>query len=120
MTSGEACIGTRVQTAGLGNPPVQDWGETSPSHLRALAATDKGAPPQPANATLKDAQLSRVPRNGMVLVVAQHNLAKPCTDRGRAMMLPALKFSLDGFELRHLLLGIIVHHFAPQHLMHGF
>jgi hypothetical protein len=36
------------------------------------------------------------------------------------MMLPALKFSLDGFELRHLLLGIIVHHFAPQHLMHGF
>jgi hypothetical protein len=36
----------------------------------------------------------------MVLVVAQHNLAKPCTDLGRTMMLPALKLSLDGFELR--------------------
>ena len=36
----------------------------------------------------------------MVLVVAQHNLAQPCTDLGRTMMLPALKLSLDGFELR--------------------
>ena len=36
----------------------------------------------------------------MVLVVAQHNLAKPGTDLGRAMMLPALKLSLDGFQLR--------------------
>jgi hypothetical protein len=34
------------------------------------------------------------------LVVAQHHLAKPCTDLGGAMMLPALKLSLDGFELR--------------------
>jgi hypothetical protein len=89
-----------MQSAGLGNPPGQDWGETSPSHLCALAATDKNAPPQPANATLKDAQLSRVPRNSMGLVVAQHNLAKPCTDRGRTMMLPALKLGLNGFELR--------------------
>ena len=36
----------------------------------------------------------------MVLVVTQHNLAKPCTDLGRTMMLPALKLSLNGFELR--------------------
>ena len=90
-----------MQSAGLGNPPGQDWGETSPSHLCALAATNKDAPPQPANATLEDAQLSRVTRNGMVLVVAQHNFPKPCTDLGCAMMLPALKLSLDGFELRN-------------------
>ena len=89
-----------MQNAGLRNPPGQERGETSPSHLCALTATDKDAPPQPANATLKDAQLSRVPRNSMVLVVAQHNLPKPCTDLGRAMMLPALKLSLNGFELR--------------------
>src|SRR5438132_6972039 len=100
MTGGEACIRVGMQNAGLRNPPGQDWGETSPSHLCALAATDKDAPPQPANATLKDAQLSRVPRNSMVLVVAQHNLPKPCTDLARAMMLPALKLCLDGFELR--------------------
>jgi hypothetical protein len=36
----------------------------------------------------------------MVLVVAQHNLPKPYTDLGRAMMLPALKLSLNGFKLR--------------------
>jgi hypothetical protein len=96
-----------MHSAGLGNPPVQNWGETSPSHLRALAATDKDAPPQPANATTKDAQLNRVTRNGMVLVIAQHNLAKPCTDLGRTMMLPALKLGLDGFELRdHSLLAL--------------
>jgi hypothetical protein len=56
--------------------------------------------PQPVNTMLKDAQLSRVTRDSMVLVVAQHNLAKPCTDLGRRMMLPALKFSLDGHRLR--------------------
>src|SRR5207253_10837145 len=100
MTGGEACIRVGMQNAALRNPPGQDWGETSPSHLCALAATDKDAPRQPANATLKDAQLSRVPRNSMVLVVAQHNLPKPCTDLARAMMLPALKLCLDGFELR--------------------
>ena len=42
----------------------------------------------------------RAPRNSMVLVVAQHNLAKPFTDRGHTMMLSALKLGLDGFELR--------------------
>ena len=36
----------------------------------------------------------------MVLVVAQHDFPKPCTDLGRTMMLPALKLRLDGFELR--------------------
>jgi hypothetical protein len=53
-----------------------------------------------ANATSKDAQVSRVTRNGMILVVAQHNLPKPYTDLRRTVMLPALKFSLDGFQLR--------------------
>ena len=37
----------------------------------------------------------------MVLVISQHNFPKPCTDLGRAMMLPALKLRLNGFELRH-------------------
>ena len=89
-----------MQNAGLRNPPVQQWGETIPPHLCALTATDQNAPPQPANATPEDAQLSRVTGNSMVLVVAQHNLPKPCADLGRTMMLPALKLSLDGFELR--------------------
>jgi hypothetical protein len=41
----------------------------------------------------------------MVLVVTQHNSAKPSTDFGRAMMLTALQLSFDGFELgRHSLL----------------
>src|SRR5208283_5566828 len=36
----------------------------------------------------------------MVLVVAQHNLPKPSTDLACTMMLPALKLSLHGFQLR--------------------
>jgi hypothetical protein len=36
----------------------------------------------------------------MVVAIAQHNLAKPCTDLGRAMMPPTLKLGLDGFESR--------------------
>jgi len=36
----------------------------------------------------------------MVLVVSQHNLPKPGTDLARTMMLPALKLSLHGFQLR--------------------
>ena len=42
----------------------------------------------------------------MVLVVAQYNLPKPVTDLAGTVMLPALKFSLDDFQLRdHPLLG---------------
>jgi hypothetical protein len=52
------------------------------------------------SATAKDAQLSRITWNSMVLVVSQHNLPKPGTDFCRAMMLPALKLSPNGFELR--------------------
>ena len=37
----------------------------------------------------------------MVLVVTQHNLAKPDTDLGRTVMLPTSKLGLDGFELRN-------------------
>jgi hypothetical protein len=48
MRGGEAGIGIGMQRAGLGNPPGQDSGETSPSHLCALAAADKDASPQPA------------------------------------------------------------------------
>ena len=72
-----------MQNAGLRNPPRQQRGETIPPHLSPLTATYENAPPQPANASAEDAQLGRVTRNGVVLVVAQHNLAKPCTDLGR-------------------------------------
>jgi len=101
MGSGKACIRVGMQNAGLRNPPRQQRGETIPPHLCPLAATDENAPPQPANAPAEDAQLGRVTRNGMVLVVAQHNLAKPCTDRGRTMMLSAgISRSPDRVETR--------------------
>ena len=100
MGGGEAGIGIGMQNTGLRNPSDQEGGETIPAHLRALTAADEDAPPQPSNTTLEDAQLSRVTRNRMVLVVSQHGLPKPGTDLARTMMLPALKFSLDGIELR--------------------
>ena len=37
----------------------------------------------------------------MVLVVALHDLPKPCADLTRTMMLPGLKRSLDRFQLRN-------------------
>jgi len=98
MSGGEAGVRIGMQNAGLRNPPIEDWGETIPPHLCALTATDQDAPPQPANATLKDAQLSRVPRNGMILVVAQHNLAKPCTDRA-SIPPPSVRYAHSGVEL---------------------
>jgi hypothetical protein len=101
MGSGKASTRVGMQNAWAWNPPGQEWVETIPAHLCALAASDQYALPEPANAATKDAQLTRVTRNGVVSVVAQHNLAEPRTDLGRTMMLAALKLSLDGLKLRH-------------------
>ncbi len=90
-----------MQDSGLWNPSGQGGSESIPADLSALAAANQHIPPQPSNSPAKDAQLSRVSWNSMVLVVAQHNLSKPRTDFGRTVMLPALKFSLDGFQLRN-------------------
>jgi hypothetical protein len=37
----------------------------------------------------------------VVLVIAQHNLSEPSTDIGHAIMHPASKLNLDGFEFRN-------------------
>ena len=89
-----------MQDARLGNPSVQQWGKSLPPHLCSLTAPDENTPPQPVDTSLKDAQLSRVAGHSMVLVVTQHDRPKPCTDRGRTIMLPALRLSLDGFQPR--------------------
>ena len=100
MSGVEACVGIRMQDARLWNPSVQQWGKLLPPHLCSLTSPDENTPPQPVNTSLKYAQLSRVSGHSMVLVITQHNSPKPCTDRGRTIMLPALKLSLDGFQLR--------------------
>jgi hypothetical protein len=84
-----------MQDSGYGNPPLQDGIETIPLHLGALTATDQNAPPQPANTTHEDTQPTGITGNGMILVVPQHNLPKPCTNLDRTMMLPKAKFSLE-------------------------
>ena len=89
-----------MQDSGLRNPSGQDRGKPIPADPGTLAAVNQHIPPQPGDASAEDAQLSRVTRNSMVLVIAQHNLSKPRADLGRTVMLPALKFSLDGFQLR--------------------
>ena len=101
MSSVEASIRVGVQNAGRRNPPVQDWGKTISLHLCALASADQNTLPEPAYAKFEDAQLSRVPGNGVVLVISQHNLPEPCTDFGHAIMHPAVKLRPDGFELRN-------------------
>ena len=57
-----------MQDSGYGNPPLQDGIETIPLHLGALTATDQNAPPQPANTTHEDTQLTGITGNGMILV----------------------------------------------------
>jgi hypothetical protein len=91
-----------MQNAWARNPPAQERVQTIPAHPCALAASEQNATPlESANAATKDAQLIRVARNGVVSVVAQHNLAEPPTDLRRTMMLAALKLSLDGLKLRY-------------------
>src|SRR5512147_1215522 len=101
MNGVEASIRIGMQDAGWCYPPCQDWSNSLPSHLRALAAADQDIPPQSVDATFEDAQLIKITGDSMVLVITQHNSLEPCTDRGRAIMLPALRLSLDSFELRH-------------------
>src|SRR4030095_4067133 len=80
--------------------------ETSPSYPCTLTTTDQHTPPQPTNAIHKHTQLTGVTGDGLVLVVTQQNLPEPDTDLGCTMMLPALNYSLNGFDLRtHPLLG---------------
>ena len=43
----------------------------------------------------------QVTGNSVVLVIAQHNLPEPGTDIDHAIMHPALKLNLDGFEFRN-------------------
>jgi hypothetical protein len=40
MNGVEALIGIRMQNTGCRNPPIQQWVEAIPTHLRALTATD--------------------------------------------------------------------------------
>jgi len=82
MSGVEACIAIGVQNSWWRNPPVQDWGQTFPTHLCALTAADQNTLPWPAHAKFEDAQLSRVPRNGVVLVITQHDLPEPRESEG--------------------------------------
>src|SRR5436853_1821616 len=96
MTGVEASIRIGMQDSGLRNPAGQERRKPIPANLCTLAAANQYISPQPGDAPAKDAQLSRVAWNSMVLVIALHNHPKPRTDFGRTVMLPALKVSLNG------------------------
>jgi hypothetical protein len=53
------------------------------------------------DAMLEDGQVVDAAGNCVVLVVAGHDLAEPDADLTGAIMLPALKLSLKGFQLRN-------------------
>ena len=97
MQSGEASHRIGMQNAGSRNPTAEERMESIPSYLSTLAAADKHGSPQPADATAKHVQLSRITWDSVVLVVTQHNSAKPSTDLGRAMMLTAFAAGRDQF-----------------------
>ena len=66
-----------------------------------LTASYQNETPQSIDAFTEEAQLIDVAGHGMVLVVAGDHTAKPCTDLTGAIMLTALKLSLDDLELRN-------------------
>src|ERR1700756_1178450 len=94
-------IGVRVQNTGCWDPPVEDRSKLLPLLPRALTATNQYVSPQSIDTVAEKAQLIDIAGNSVVLVVAGDNTPKPCTDLTGAIMLTALKLSLDGFELRN-------------------
>jgi hypothetical protein len=97
----KAGVGIRVQNTGCWYPPVEDRSKLLPLLPRALTTTNQYVTPQSIDAFSEKAQLIDVARHSMVLVVAGDHTPKPYTDLTGAIVLTALKLSLDGFELRN-------------------
>ena len=89
-----------MKDSGWWYPPFQDRGEFLPLLPRGLAAANEDVMPQSIDAMSEGTQLIEVAGDSVVLIVAGDNTPKPYTDLTGAIMLPALKLSLDGFELR--------------------
>lgn len=69
-----------MQDSGYGYPPVEDRGQRLPLLLCALAATDENISPESIDALSEGAQLTDIPWNSMILVIASDHLPKPCTN----------------------------------------
>ena len=87
-----------MQDSGDGYPPIENRSQRFPPLLGALAATDENIPPESVDALSEGAQLTDIPGNSMVLVVASDHLPKPCTDLTDTIMLPAKSSSLMLFS----------------------
>ena len=90
-----------MQDSGDGYPPIENRSQRFPPLLGALAATDENIPPESVDALSEGAQLTDIPGNSMVLVVASDHPPKPCTNLTDTIMLPAEKLNLDGLQLRN-------------------
>ena len=101
MSGVEAGVRIGMQDSRYGYPPVEDRSQRLPLLLCALAATNQNVSPEPIYALSEGAQLTDIPGNSMVLVVASDHLPKPCTDLTDTIMLPAEKINLDGFQLHN-------------------
>ena len=91
-----------MQNAGLGNPPVQDWGADEPN---APVRADCDGLRHSATACKRDVERcatesSSLERHGIGSSPAQPSEAMHRLAVVRSM-LPTLKLSLDGFELRN-------------------
>ena len=102
MSGVEAGVRVGMQDSGDGYPPIENRSQRFPPLLGALAATDENIPPESVDALSEGAQLTDIPGNSMVLVVASDHPPKPCTNLTDTIMLPAEKLNLDGLQLRHI------------------
>src|SRR5579862_3318132 len=101
MHSVEARIGTGVQGARIGQPPIEERREDLPWLTCPLAAAHEKVVPHPVHAQTEGPQAIEIAGDSVVLVVTGDDLPEPCTDLADAIMLPAAQLCLDGFQLRH-------------------
>ena len=79
MRGGEANLRIRVQNSWERNPAFQQRKQPLPGLLTALATPTQNGSPQPAQSMPKNAKLTQVSGDSMVLVVALNNLLEPFT-----------------------------------------
>src|SRR5215469_1867573 len=89
-----------MQNAGCWEPVSGDSGDPIPLHGLLTAAT-QSKPPHAPQSLPKDTQLIDVTRDCVVLVIASHNLAEPCTDFGNGRVHAEAQLSLNGVQLGH-------------------
>ena len=84
-----------MQNTGARNPTVEDRAQAVPSRPSLLAAAAQSLPPQSAETVPESAQRRKVPRYGVITVVAFDHPFQPCSDDADGLMHLTAQLLLD-------------------------